>query len=177
MKSKGHSLWLMSTEQANEKFVNLVKKLAKENNAPVFQPHVTLLGDFMFPEEECVAKTKQLVSGQQPFTVKLGEIDYEDFYFRTLFVRAEKSEPLLALNNRARGIFQMQNTPPFMPHLSILYGIVPVETKEKIMKEIGRDQSAELEVNKVTLVKGGEIKDWQIIGEFEFTPTSEVETY
>lgn len=169
MKSQGYSLWLVPTGQANEKFINLIKKLAKENNAPVFIPHVTLLGDFMFPEEGCIAKTEQMVSGQQPFTIKLGEIDYEDFYFRTLFVRAEKSEPLLALNNRAREIFQMQNTSHFMPHLSILYGTFPNKLKEKIIKEIGRDQSAEFEVSSVTLVKGGEVEDWKIISKFSFS--------
>ncbi len=176
MKSQGYSLWLVPTGEANEKFTNLVKELAEENDAPVFQPHVTLLGDFLLSEEESIEKTKQLVAGQKPFTIEVEQIDYEDYFFRTLFVRAKKTIPLLALHNRAKDIFNMQAV-PYMPHLSLLYGDFPVELKEKIIKEIGRDQSADFTVNKVTLLKGGEIKNWRIIGEFEFTPTSEVETY
>ncbi len=169
MKSQGYSLWLLPAGEANERFTNLVKKLAKENNAPVFQPHVTLLGEFDFSEEEAIKKTKQLAQGQQPFTIKLGEIDYEEFHFRTLFVRAEKSEPLLALHNKAKEIFGKQDIPPYMPHLSLLYGIFPNEVKEKIITRIGRDQSAEFEVKKVTLVKGGEVSEWKKIGQFSFS--------
>lgn len=165
MQSKGHTLWLIPTGQAFEMFSDLIKKLAEKYNAPVFQPHVTLLGDFMQPEEECIRLTKQLVSGQKPFTVNMGEIDYEDFYFRTLFVRAEKIETLLALHNRSKEIFRM-DIPPYMPHLSLLYGTFPEALKEEIIKEIGRDQSCQFEINSVHLIKDGDVEDWQILGEF-----------
>ena len=165
MQSKGHTLWLVPTGQAYEKFSNLIKKLAAEYNAPVFEPHITLLGDFMQTEEECITLSKQLVSGQKPFTINMEEIDYEDFYFRTLFVRAKETQSLLAFHNLSKKIFKM-DIPPYMPHLSLLYGTFPVETKKKIIKEIGRNQPAQWEVTKVTLVKGGEVEDWQIVGEF-----------
>lgn len=55
-----------------------------------------------------------------------------------------------------------------MPHLSLLYGTYPNETKEKIIKEIGKNQMTQFEVNSVHLVQGGEIKDWQVIKEFSF---------
>lgn len=166
MKSNGYSLWLVPTGEANIKFNALVKKLAEENRAPLFQPHVTLLGDFMYSEEESIEKTKQLVSGQKPFTIEMEQIDYEDYFFRTLFVRAKKTQQLLALNTRAKEIFQMNGTLDYMPHLSLLYGMFPVETKEKIIKEVGRDQSTQFEISSVNLIKGGEIEDWRIVDEF-----------
>ena len=119
----------------------------------------------MQPEEECIRLTKQVVHGQKPFTINMGEIGYEDFYFRTLFVRAKETEALLALHNRAKEIFKM-NIPPYMPHLSLLYGTFPQTLKEEIIKEIGRNQSTEFEISSVHLVKGGEVEDWRIIGEF-----------
>ncbi len=166
MQSKGHTLWLMPTGQAYQKFSNLIKKLAEEYNAPVFIPHVTLLGDFMQPEEECIKLTKQLVSGQKPFTIEMEQIDYEDYFFRTLFVRAKKTPELLFLNTRAKEIFQMNGALEYMPHLSLLYGTFPIEIKEKIIREIGRDQSIKFEINSVHLLKGGEIEDWRIVGKF-----------
>lgn len=165
MKSRGHTLWLIPTGEAYEKFSSLIKKLAEEYNAPVFMPHVTLLGDFLQPEEECISLTKQLVSDQKPFTIKMNEIGYEDSYFRTLFVRAEKKEPLLNLHNRSKGIFK-KDIPPYMPHLSLLYGTFPVETKEKIIGEIGRNQSIQFEISSLHLIKGGEVENWRIVEEF-----------
>lgn len=167
MKSKGYTLWIVPTNKAHDKFTNLITKLAEDNYAPKFEPHITLLGEIELPEAEIIKKTKQLVSGQQPFVIKMQEIDYEDYFFRTLFVRAEKTKPLLTLHNRAKEIFNMQAI-PYMPHLSLLYGDFPVEVKEKIIKDIGKDQSVEFTVNKVTLIKGGEIADWYTVNEFPF---------
>ncbi len=168
MKSKGYTLWLMPKGKIYEKYADLIKKLARENNAPVFQPHITLLGEFMQPQDECIKKTKQLVAGQKPFVINLKEIGFQDYFFRTLFIYAENSKQLLDLHNRAKEIFQMQNIPPYMPHLSLLYGAFPQTVKNKIIQEIGKDQSAQFEIESVYLNKGGEIKDWQIVKEFPF---------
>lgn len=166
MKSKGHTLWLVPTGDSFKKFRSLIEKLAKEYRAPAFQPHVTLLGEITRPEEECVRLTKQLVSGQKPLEIEMGQVDYQDFYFRTLFVKVKKTEPLLALYARAKEVFQMNDIPLYMPHLSILYGTFPEPLKKEIIKEIGRDQSCKFEINSVHLMKGGAVKDWQIIGEY-----------
>ena len=64
MKSKGHTLWLMPTGESYKRFSNLIKKLAKQYNAPVFEPHITLLGDFKQPLDECIKLIQQVVSGQ-----------------------------------------------------------------------------------------------------------------
>ncbi|MBI2315141.1 2'-5' RNA ligase family protein [Candidatus Daviesbacteria bacterium] len=166
MISKGHTLWLMPSGQTYERFADLIKKPAMEYNAPVFQPHITLLGEFMQLQDECIQKTKKLVTGQKPFVVNLQEIGFQDYFFRTLFVYAHKTSPLQNLHNKAKEIFQMQDIPSYMPHLSLLYGNFPQDVKNKIIQKIGKNQSAQLEINSVYLVKGGEIKDWQIISGF-----------
>ncbi len=56
-----------------------------------------------------------------------------------------------------------------MPHLSLLYGNYPVSLKKKIIKQINREQLAGFEVNSIHIVKGGEVKDWKILGEFKFS--------
>lgn len=72
------------------------------------------------------------------------------------------------LHNKAKEIFNMTKIPPYMPHLSLMYGNYPQALKDKIIQEIGKNQSTQFEVNSVHLVQGGEIKDWQIIKEFSF---------
>lgn len=159
MKSKGYTLWLVPTGDSFNKFRSLIEKLAKKYRAPVFKPHVTLLGEITRPEEECIRLTRQLVSGQKPLEIEMGQVDYQDFYFRTLFVKAKKTKPLLALRTLAKEVFQMDDTLPYMPHLSILYGTFPESLKKEIIKEIGRNQSCKFEINSVHLMKGGAVKD------------------
>jgi len=166
--SKGYTLWLMPKGEIYKKFAGLIKRLAKQYNAPPFQPHVTLLGEIKQPEEEVIRKTEQLTLGKKSFPVTLRQIDYQDYHFRALFVKAKVIKPLLSLHERAKKIFDIQNIPPYMPHLSLLYGNYPQEVKDKIIEEIGRHQTAQFEINSVHLVKGGEVKEWQIIREFTF---------
>lgn len=169
MMSKGYTLWLMPKNEIYKKFAQLIKKLGAQYGGPVFEPHVTLLGDIELPEEEMTKRTAQLVEGQKPFSITLKIIDYQDFYFRTLFVRAEINNMLQTLHDRAKKIFKM-DIPPFMAHLSILYGNYPQDIKEKIIQEIGRNQTAQFEVNSIFLIKGGEVEEWKIIKEFTFKP-------
>ncbi|MBI3103721.1 2'-5' RNA ligase family protein [Candidatus Daviesbacteria bacterium] len=152
-----------------KKFAGLINRLAKQYNAPPFQPHVTLLGGIEQPEEKIIRKTAQLVSGQKPFPVTFRQIDYQDYHFRALFVKAEVTKPLLSLHERAKKIFGMQNIPFYMPHLSLLYGNYPNELKEKIILEIGRDQTTRFDISSVHLVRGGEVEDWKAIKEFTFS--------
>lgn len=162
----------MPTGEEYNRFANLIKKLAKEYNGPIFQPHVTLLGGIMLPEAEIIKRIKQLVLGQKPFIVNLEEIDYQDFYFRTLFVKAKKTNPLLSLHNRSKNTFKMWDVLSYMPHLSLLYGNFPKEVKERIIKDIGRNQSSRFEISSMHLIKGGEVDDWHIAGEFPFQASS-----
>lgn len=167
MISKGYTLWLMPKAKVYNKYSELIKKLSREYGGPIFEPHVTLLGSIELSEGEIIKKTAQLVKNQKPFLVTLRQIDYEDFYFRTLFVRAEITEALQSLHNKAKEIFEI-DIPPFMAHLSILYGSYPQGVKEKIISEIGRDQSAQFKINSIHLVRGGEVQDWKIVREFPF---------
>ena len=152
-----------------KKFTNLINKLAKEYSAPEFKPHVTLLGDIDLSEREMIKRTKMLVSGKRIFSITLGQIDYEDYFFRTLFVKATLTEDLQNLHNRAKEVFEIKGISIYMPHLSILYGNYPENVKKKIIQEIGGNQEAQWGVDGVVLMKGGEIRDWRLIKEFRFS--------
>lgn len=168
MVSKGYTLWLMPKGEVYNNFFNLIKKLAREYQGPLFVPHVTLLGEIELSKEEIIKRTKILVQNQKSFPIVLKQIAYEEFFFRALIVLAQISEPLQKLHERAKKIFEM-NIPAYMPHLSILYGEYTLETKKKIISEIGKNQEAAFEIDRVFLIKGGEVKNWKIIEAFTFS--------
>ncbi len=174
MKSKGYTLWLVPKGVIYKKFSGLIKNLAKKYDGPIFEPHVTLIGDLAVgdligSEKRLIALTQQLASAQKPFSVTLKQIDYENYYFRTLIVKALKTKPLLSLQEKAKKIFGVENASPYMPHLSLLYGLYPVKIKEQIISEIGRNQNSKFIVSSLVLLKGGKVEDWKMIGEFKFS--------
>ena len=166
MKAKGYSLWLMPTGETYDRLSGLIGRLAREYGAPLFEPHVTLIGEVVQSEQDVLRKVEQLASGQKPFTIKLNKVDYQDFYFRTLFARADKTNPLQALHDRAKEVFEMRDIPDYMPHLSLLYGNFSKIIKEQIIESIGRDQAVEFMVNSIYVFKtDGEVNTWYKVKE------------
>lgn len=165
--AKGYSLWLVPTGETYDKLSGIIKRLAEEYNTPLFEPHITLLGEAPQSENDVIKRTRQLISGQKPFLATIRTLDYQDFYYRALFVKAEKTEPLLAFHERAKTIFEMPDIPPYMPHLSLLYGNFSGDIKKKIIKTIGNEFTEEFIVNAVHLIKSeGQANAWYKIKEF-----------
>ena len=167
MESKGYSLWLMPKGDTFRKYQEIIRSLADVNGAPRFQPHITLLGETQLPEEEVIRRTEQLASVQPPIQIRLGQIGFEEYHFRALFVRVEKASPLVSLHERAKEIFGM-NLPPFMPHLSLLYGKYFNLVKRKIIDELGPLED-KFDVNSVHIVKGGLVEEWKVVREIPFS--------
>lgn len=179
MKGAGYSINILPAGEEYNRFETLIIKLAEEYGAPLFAPHVTVLGQASPDEEAALKLMEKLVSNQQPFSVSLNNVAYQDYFFRALYVLAEKTEPLVRLYEKAKQIFGKKNIAEYMPHLSLFYGDFKPEIKEKIIKEIGRQQHVVFEVRSLHLFRTeGEADEWYSVAEFPFrTPTSEVETY
>lgn len=162
IESHGYSLWLQPESQVFERFANIIRDLAGQHGGPIFEPHVTLLGEVAAPdqpEKDVVEKTKAIVEGRKLVSVYLTEIDFQDYYFRTLYVLADRSPELLGLYDRALEVFGREFS-PYMPHLSLMYGDYTVELKKQIISEIGR-QRAEFVATGIHVIKStGDESTW-----------------
>lgn len=168
MRAKGYSLWLMPQGNKYQLVSNVINDLAIKYNSPVFEPHVTLIGEVSGDEHEIVEKTEEFASHTAAFTIQLENIDIQDYFFRALFIKAKASRELLNLHKNAKQIFSMQNIPEYMPHVSLLYGNVSLEEKEKIIQSI-TVPFTEFTVETIHLYRTkGEVNSWYKIYEFPF---------
>ncbi len=159
--SKGYALWLMPSGDVYKRLAKIISQLSGEYSTPDFEPHVTLLPRLIGPEEEIVSKTSQLATLVRPYGIRLTKVDYLDEYFKCLFIKVEETEHVMDANAKAREIFNRQQDPKYMPHLSLLYGNFPPKTNEKIITEIGKDFDLTFEARSIHLFScDGEPKDW-----------------
>lgn len=114
----------------------VILQLSRKYSTPNFEPHVTLLGGLTGTEEEILSKTSKLANLIQPYAINLTKMDYLDECFKCLFIKVEETESVLKANVKAREIFNQQQDPKYMPHLSLIYGSLSPDTKERIIKEI-----------------------------------------
>lgn len=169
MKATGYSINILPSGSEYARFENIIKKLAGEYGTFTFAPHITVLGQASDHEETAIKLMEQLTSSLKPFTVTLNTVGFQDAFFRALFVLAEKTDPLLALHEKAKQIFGKPGADEYMPHLSLLYAKFPVEIKEKIIREIGNEQPSIFTVSSLYLFKTeGESDQWSLVKEFPF---------
>jgi len=150
-KSPHYSLWLMPTGEVRQRLAGTILDLSREYATPVFEPHVTLVGGIVGPAREVVSKMKDLARRIPPFTARLTVVDGLDEYFRCLFVRLAATHPIMRANKAAREVFALTKQPAFMPHLSLLYGNLPLSVKEGIIASLSRQFELEFKVNSLHL--------------------------
>ena len=161
------SLWFMPEGDVYKKLADLISQLSKKYSVPNFEPHVTILHNLAILEKEMLVKTSELAIKIHPFEIELTTTDYLDEYFRCLFVRAEETKELINANLKAREIFNRQSDPKYIPHLSLLYGKLPLKIKEEIIIEIGREFNESFEEKSIHLYSSEEdISKWHRIKEF-----------
>jgi 2'-5' RNA ligase len=138
MKAKGHSLWLQPKGTSYLKFKKIIKRLSTKYRAPLFEPHITLLGDITEERQKVITKAQQLAK-VKAFDILLNKVTYMDEYFRCVLVLAQKSDELVKLNKKAQVLFNRENK-EFLPHVSLMYGLLQENVKRRIVRNLKINQ-------------------------------------
>jgi len=166
IKAEGYSIWLMPSGEIYDKLAEIISQLSKKYSTPNFEPHLTLLGNLIGPEEDLISKTSKIAKQLKPFEIKLKRADYLDEYFKCLFIRAGKTKEVVEANNITREIFNLKPDPEYIPHLSLMYGDLSSKTKEGILADLGKEFDISFEVKSIHLFSTtGEVKDWSKVKE------------
>jgi hypothetical protein len=128
----GHyALWLIPSETAYARLAQLIKELAHELSAPLFDPHVTLLEGIRWETAKIVRQCEELAASSRPFEIHLGKENFEraskrSIFYRDMMERIFREEglptelvflaqiesgfdPLALLSANARGLWQFMS--------------------------------------------------------------------
>lgn len=164
-------LWLEPTGKIHELLATTIAHLSQEHGGPLFDPHVTLLGDIVGQEGALIHKAEKLAHALSPFDLTLTVPAYQDQYFRCVFMRVKETSTLLEAHMLARKIFHKEDALPYLPHLSLLYGAYPKSLKEQIIGTVPVSLSVQFTASAVTLfrVEGNNPQDWRRLQLFGFS--------
>ena len=165
---KTYTLWLEPTGRTHGLLATTIAQLSQEHGSPLFDPHVTLLGDITGQEGTVLQQTEQLANALSPVDLFLTVPAFQDQYFQCVFMRIEETSTLLDAHMRARTAFHKEAAPPFMPHLSLLYGLYPKPLKEQIVGSLSTSLSVQFTASGVTVfrVEGNSPNDWHKVQTF-----------
>jgi 2'-5' RNA ligase len=167
-----YHLWLKVSGTSYEVLSNLIHGLAERLSAPVFEPHVTLLGHLEGSERDHIQRAKKLGERLAPFWIALGNASYQSEYFKCLSLKVNESAPIMTAHAIACDVFQ-RTREKYMPHLSLVYGTYPEARKREIIAGLSRPVRASLPVRSLYLIRGEteDPKDWSEILTIPMTGT------
>ena len=169
---RDYSLWLLPPPRESAAWRALIRRLAAAFDAPVFEPHVTLLGGIAAPPSQALAAAREWAQSSPPLSARPRAIACLDEYYRCVFVELEKTPELLAARRRAERIFKRAGG-AYLPHLSLLYGRYDAATKRRAVAAVGEPSRAPFRLSCAALVEmgtGGAPADWRVAEVFPLAP-------
>lgn len=162
-----YSLWLVLPEKIQSELQVVVDHLAATYDSPTFEPHATLVGGIEGEVGAIEEKMKQLVEGASELELSLGPVSFSTTYFQSVLVRVNSTAALMELNLKAKEIFGLAND-VFMPHISLLYGVDSMKTREEVAAKILLS-STKFSVSELVLTPStSDPKDWHHLASVRF---------
>lgn len=145
---------------------DLVESLAQRFDAPVFEPHVTLLGGIRSDNEQTLIDSCATIAEKTaPFELSLTQTDMTSEYYRSLFVRIREQGALTELYKEA--VEQLEGRTEFMPHISLLYADLGRDEKADLIREIGKYWNETMTVRQMKLYDTtGQVRQWREVAVF-----------
>lgn len=160
------SFWLLAEEQDEAFLTTEMAALAQKLPSPAFQPHLTLLGDVPQAPETLVEMNAAIARVASPFVMPIDAIETSELFFRSFYARFETSPVLRALREAATTRFPALEG-PFMPHVSLLYGIEPSPLKDTVAADASsRMKGRRIKFDRIAVTNSGNdvpIADWWCI--------------
>lgn len=128
------SVWLVPERRDELKLSEEITDLSRKHGATPFLPHITIWGAVTAPLSVVEEAARNAVSGIEPFSVEVEQLDYTTEWAKTLFAQI-KPHPMLIEINRRLGEKLSKYTPYILnPYLSLVYK--KEMTKEEKLKEM-----------------------------------------
>lgn len=170
---------------------NLIQYLSRRSSPPTvtFAPHATLLSSFVIGPNASLEDIKKTVErAVQPLSLekvvcKFDKLEAGKQFFQCVYVKLQKeeSEGLLQLHTALRRAFGDSQDPSgesYFPHMSLVYGDIPMNERQKIVQDLysageavrqdsGHDEVAGFsyfEVRDIQIVHTiGKADEWKIV--------------
>jgi hypothetical protein len=133
MKKHAIVYWLIPAAPKRELFRELIRILAKQFDAPEFEPHLTIMAA---PEDRASPQKILRAIKATPIRLKVRDISFSTKFTKSLFVRLTPGKAfgkLAADLARATG---SRAKPPAQPHMSLLYQEMPATSKKQLVSTI-----------------------------------------
>lgn len=127
-----HSIWLIPEPSAGKSLSASLKSLSRELGSPLFEPHMTLLGDIGGDPEATLKACSGLTRGLAPPSGRVSGADGEESLFTSLFLTVEVPRAIVELRDAVAAALGQDPPASFRPHISLAYATIPEARRRKL---------------------------------------------
>ena len=131
------ALWLVPAEPVRAELAAIIRRFAKQYDAPIFDPHVTVYGGCFTGADAMCELLDAVVTNVPPVTLTVTKLDWTAEFFKTLFIAFEHNDELANLSEQMRRGLSRPAPYGLQPHLSLLYKQMPTDQKRRIIADLG----------------------------------------
>jgi 2'-5' RNA ligase len=163
----GISLWMCPTGKANDAYTSIIQETAKEYGTySAFIPHITLVAALL--SENVLERVRTLATQIPPYEFEVDELSSRDAYFQSVYMKLKTTPDAVKANDIAKQFFdERQRDPPYMPHMSLIYGDLTPNQKDVVLPKISeklKDAPKTLAVDSIQVWSTqGNVEDWYVI--------------
>lgn len=173
---KGYSLWLVPDNPSSlyRRLRSLIEEYASRyEDAPVFDPHVTVVGTIAAQEQRARANAAELAERHGTVDITLFRPHCSTTWHQCFFLLAEPTTDLLELHRDGLTMYG-KDPEMYTPHLSLLYSDVPVRERRRLVEAFDQDRlPLTFTSDTLRLVDTeGAADAWETVAEFSFSERS-----
>ncbi|MBI5860415.1 MAG: hydrolase [Nitrosarchaeum sp.] len=160
-----HAIWLTFSKDDRNCLKKIIDEISEKYHAPKFEPHITVYGlvDSELSLIDSIAK--EVTLNCNSFMVKKSEILQSDELWKTVYIELKMNNQLEVIHKNLKKHFEKISKYEFNPHISLIYKILPIEEKIKIINEL--DIKNEFMVKKLVVQKFfPDVEKWKIIKKY-----------
>ena len=160
-----HAIWLTFSKNDRDYLKKIIDELSEKYQAPKFEPHITVYGlvDSEMSLIESIAKEATLNCNS--FLVKKSEILQSEELWKTVYVELKMNNQLELIHKNLKKHFEKVSKYEFNPHISLIYKILSIEEKIRIINKLNIKN--EFMIDKLVVQKFfPEVEKWKIVKEY-----------
>ncbi|MES2216184.1 MAG: hypothetical protein V4481_02715 [Patescibacteria group bacterium] len=163
-----YTLWIEPKGSAHDTLKSTIVGLANVVGAPVFEPHVTLVGGIHLHQKEIMNAMKELAHGTGPIILTFNSIFATEAFYKSLGLECNENDQLNNLRLAAAQAFSIPLSGK--AHLSLLYSNASQEIKTDLIRTLPSDilASATFTAHSISLWQAkGTADQWKKVTEVE----------
>lgn len=158
-----HCIWL--TFDVSD-LTEIITKLARKYNSPVFLPHCTLVGKTDVSLPKLKSAIINLISKYKPIDVHPEKFGYTDNLWRTLYIELKEKQILTKWHEHICNLLSINYDKDYLPHISLMYNFVSLGEKKKISGKI--QLKSVYKIQSIQIIDCGEkVDDWSTVFELK----------